>query len=113
MGHRASVEAAHAQTGKPVYVTEMGWPTAVAEPATGDSLQWTEDEQAANIYNFITLGEEHGIRRGVTVFDYRDYGSNTFCGIERWGNPAGPNGSKKPAYTALQEAARGVPLSLP
>jgi streptogramin lyase len=102
LGSRSNVERAHANTGEPVYITELGWTTAVV----------TEAEQAENIYNFITWARGTGYVADVTIFGYRDYSPNEFWGIERWGNPAGPDGSKKPSYTALQEAAAGQPLNL-
>jgi len=112
LGDRATVQAAYVQTGKPVYVTEVGWSTATGLPLLGALLQWPEEEQAQNIYNFITWARSTGYVAAVMVFNYRDYGSEDFYGIERWGNPAGPDGSRKPAYTALREAAAGLPLSL-
>lgn len=53
-GNRAMIEAAHRETGLPVYITEVGWPTATGRPSTGDSQQWSEAQQAANIKS---LGE--------------------------------------------------------
>ncbi len=112
LGDRATVEAAHDQTGKPVYVTEVGWSTAVGLEPLGLTLEWTEEEQAANIYNFVTWARSTGYVAAVMIYNYRDGGTNDFYGIERWGNPAGPDGSRKPAFTALHEAAVGLPLSL-
>jgi streptogramin lyase len=102
LGDRSNVERAHAQTGKPVFITELGWNTS----------EVTEAEQAEDIYNFITWARSTGYVADVSIFGYRDYGTNQFWGIERWGNPAGPNGSKKPSYAALREAAAGEPLNL-
>jgi Glycosyl hydrolase catalytic core len=112
LGARSVVMAAHAQTREPVYITEVGWSTAVghADPETG--LQWSEVEQATNIYNFIAWARSTGYVAAVMVFGYRDYGSTNFYGVERWNNSAGPNGSRKPSYRALQEAASEQPLSL-
>jgi hypothetical protein len=111
LGDRATVQAAHAQTGKPVYVTELGWSTATGLPGLGDQLQWGETEQAVNIYNFVTWARSTGYVAAVEIFNYRDYGTEDFWGIERWGNPAGPNGSRKPSYYALKAAAQGLPLT--
>jgi len=111
LGNRALVTAAYNATGLPVYVTEVGWPTAVGQPPTGDSLQWTEQEQAENIYNFVDWARSTGYVNAVMIFTFRDYGTNNFYGIEQWSNPAGPNGSLKPSYYALQEAAQGLPLT--
>jgi YD repeat-containing protein len=99
LGNRALVESAHAMTGGPIYITEVGWPTATGQPATGDSLQWTESEQAANITNFIAWAHDTGYVAEVVYFNYRDYGTNAWYGITR------SNGSHKPAYEALRQAA--------
>lgn len=99
LGNRALVESAHALTGGPVYITEVGWPTATGQPATGDSLQWSESEQATNITNFITWAHGTGYVAEVDYFNYRDYGTNAWYGICR------TDGSHKPAYEALRQAA--------
>jgi exo-beta-1,3-glucanase (GH17 family) len=107
-GNRAGVTAAHTDTGKPVWITEVGWPTAVSQPATGDSLQWTELEQAQNIFNFVTWSATTGYVAAVTIFGYRDYGTNDWYGVERYGQGGSTvDGSKKPGWTALVEAAAG------
>ncbi len=96
LGDRAMIEAAHAQHPDiPIYITEVGWPTAVGQPATGDSLQWTEAEQAQNITNFVNWAKGTGYIQDVTIFNYRDYGSNDYYGIETAG------GAHKLSYTAL------------
>jgi hypothetical protein len=91
-GNRVQVVQAHEQTGKPVYITEAGWPTAVGQPATRDSLQWSEAEQAQNITN---LAKSTGYVADVTIFNYRDYGTNDWYGIES------SSGIHKLAYAAL------------
>jgi hypothetical protein len=55
----------------------------VSQPATGDSLQWTELEQAQNIFNFVTWSAKTGYVAAVTIFGYRDYGTNDWYGVER------------------------------
>src|SRR5580692_1397445 len=96
LGDRGQIEAAHAQHPTiPIYVTEVGWPTAVGQPSTGDSLQWTEAEQAQNITNFINWAKGTGYIADVTIFNYRDYGTNDFYGIES------ASGTHKLSYTAL------------
>jgi hypothetical protein len=82
LGGRKDVELAHSESGKPVYVTEIGWPTAVGKPATGDSQQWTEAQQAANITGFMQWASGTGYVPMVIYFNYVDYGSNDFYGIE-------------------------------
>lgn len=96
LGDRAMIEAAHAQHPNiPIYITEVGWPTAVGQPPTGDSLQWTEAEQAQNIVNFVNWAKGTGYIQDVTIFNYRDYGSNDYYGIET------ASGAHKLSYTAL------------
>jgi hypothetical protein len=108
LGNRADVTAAHNQTGKPVWVTEVGFPTAVGQSSTGDSLQWTEQQQADNIYNFVTWARSTGNVAGIMWFGYRDYGTNNWYGVERWGDGGSTvDGSKKPGWYSLSEAAKG------
>ena len=99
LGDRAQVVDAHQTTGKPLWISEFGWPTAVGQPATGDSLQWSFSAQATNTYNFVTWLRSLGYVAQATDFNYRDYGSNNWYGIET------SAGVKKPAWTALAEAA--------
>jgi hypothetical protein len=82
LGGRSDVELAHGESGKPVYVTEIGWPTAVGQSPTGDSQQWTEAQQAANITGFMRWAAGTGYVPMVIYFNYVDYGSNDFYGIE-------------------------------
>jgi hypothetical protein len=100
LGGRERVTQAHEQTGLPVYATEVGWPTAVGMPATGDSLQWTEAQQAENVTRFVGWARELKYVNAVVYFNYADYGSNDFYGIVH------SNGSgHKLAYEALRVAA--------
>jgi hypothetical protein len=82
LGGRKDVELAHSESGKPVYVTEIGWPTAVGQPPTGDSQQWTEAQQAANITSFMKWADTTGYVPMVIYFNYVDYGTNDYYGIE-------------------------------
>jgi Glycosyl hydrolase catalytic core len=99
LGNRALVTEAHTDTGKPDWITEFGWPTAVGQPATGDSLQWNQTQQATNIYNFVNWARSTGYVSALTYFNYRDYGTNNWYGVE---NGAG---TKKLGWTALAESA--------
>jgi hypothetical protein len=99
LGNRALVESARAMTGGPIYITEVGWPTAVGQSSTGDSLQWSESEQATNITNFIAWAHGTGYVAEVVYFNYHDYGTNAWYGIVR------SDSSHKPAYEALRQAA--------
>jgi hypothetical protein len=107
LGNRALITQAHDDTGKPAWITEIGWPTAMGQPSTGDSLQWTETQQAQNIYNFITWARSTGYVGAVTYFNYVDYGTNNWYGLER--SSADGHGAvtfaKKPGWYALAESA--------
>lgn len=98
LGGHEDVENARRVTGKPVYVTEVGWPTAVGQPGTGDSQQWTETQQAENITNFVRWARATEYVAMVLVFNYVDYGTNTWYGIER------SDRSHKPSFAALSKA---------
>jgi hypothetical protein len=85
---RKQVEEAHAKTGKPVYITEVGWNTAVV----------TEAEQAQDITNFIDWAKSTGYVADVDIFGWRDYGPtipNEDWGVETF------EGRHKLAYAAL------------
>ncbi len=123
-GNHQDAADAHSYTGKPIYITEVGWPTAnqgatvTAQNATGDSLQWPEADSAGNqyhgldqcdnVYNFLNWARSTNYVNAVTIFGYVDYGTNFFYGMERWSNPAGSNLSKKPSWYALGAAARSL-----
>jgi hypothetical protein len=98
LGGRKRVTEAHEQAGKPVYVTEIGWPTAVGQPATGDSLQWTEQQQAENIVNWVHWCRSLGYVAATVNFNLVDYGTNNWYGIDR------KDLSHKPSYAALKGA---------
>lgn len=95
-GNRARVTEAHELTGKPVWVTEIGWPTALGQPNTGDSMQWSEAEQAANIEHFVEWAAAYGGVGDVSVFCYRDYSTNDWYGIESH------EGKRKSSYYTLK-----------
>jgi hypothetical protein len=103
LGNRERVIQAHAESGLPVYVTEVGWPTAVGQQATGDSLQWSEQQQAANITGFVDWARSLGYVDDVTYFNYADYGPNDWYGIV---NSTGT--VHKLSYQALKAAAAGA-----
>jgi hypothetical protein len=98
LGNRADVVGAHEQSGKPVYVTEVGWPTDLGAPSTGDSQQWTEAQQARNILGFIDWARATRFVAMVVIFGLADYGGNNWYGVER------ADRSHKPAYAALAES---------
>jgi hypothetical protein len=100
LGGRERVTQAHNETGLPVYVTEVGWPTALGQEPTGDSLQWSELQQAENITSFISWARGLGYVNDVTYFNYADYGANNWYGIV---NSSGT--VHKLSYGALKAAA--------
>jgi hypothetical protein len=107
-GNRAQIAQAHADTGMPVFITEVGWPTAVGQPSTGDSQQWTDTQQADNIYNFVTWAKGVSYIKAVMIFGIRDYGTNDWYGVHTSNSaPSNPAPSRKPSYYALGEAANG------
>jgi hypothetical protein len=128
-GDRQDAEDAHSYTGKPIYITEVGWPTdnlgatVTAQNDDGDSLQWPEADSAGNqypgldqcdnVYNFLNWARGTGYVNAVTIFGDIDYGTNDFYGMERYNNPAGPDLSKKPSWYALGAAARNLPNPCP
>jgi len=99
LGGHIDVERARALSGKPVYITEVGWPTAVGQPPTGDSQQWTEAQQAEYVASFFRWARRTGYVRLAVYFNYVDYGSNDWYGVER------TNRTHKPSFTALARAS--------
>jgi hypothetical protein len=102
-GNRALVTEAHDATGKLVWITEVGWPTAMGQPPTGDSLQWTAAQQADNVYDFVIWSRAVGYVGAVIIFGYRDYSTNMWYGVET------SSGTRKPSYRALYCAWQGLP----
>ena len=100
LGNRQRVADAHAYTGKPIYVTEVGWPTCTSCSSTSDSLQWSEANQASNLTNFIDWARGTGYVGGVWYFNYHDFGTKDWYGVVR------SDGTHKPAYDALKAEAQ-------
>jgi hypothetical protein len=98
LGGHLDVEGAHILSGKPVYITEVGWPTAVGQPSTGDSQQWSEEQQAENIKNFVAWARATDYVEMVVIFNYVDYGTNNWYGIEH------KDRTHKLSFAALGEA---------
>lgn len=94
-GGRKRVTEAHEQTRLPVYVTEVGWPTC---GQTGDSLGWTESEQAANIVNWVHWTRSLGYVALTVNFNYADYSGNCYGIVRSSGSP------HKLSYAALKGA---------
>jgi hypothetical protein len=106
LGDPGLVVDAHQTTGEPIWVSEFGWPTALGQPATSDSLQWSFTQQADNTYNFVNWLRSTGYVAAAIEFNYRDYGTNMWYGLET------SSGVKKPAWTALAEAAGQQPCTV-
>ena len=98
-GNRQRVSDVHAYTGEPIYVTEIGWPTALGLPSTADSLQWSETDQASNLTNFVSWARGTGYVPMVMYYNYHDQSYNELYGVIR------NDGTRKPAYYALKAAA--------
>jgi|GEM_PF-3239062 len=116
-GDRAEVEELYRLDKKPIWVTEVGWPTACGSYKTSEkdtstcpkgtdtsnSEQWTETEQAANIYNFIKWARGTGYVADVDVFQYNDY---SWGGIKEWWGIDNEALEPKLSYFALKEIAK-------
>ncbi len=98
-GRRREVKEARQLTGNslPVYCSEFGWPTAIGKESTGDSLQWTEAEQAANITSFFNWARATGYVAESVYFCHHDFGVNTLYGV------VDIEGNHKLGYAAIQE----------
>jgi hypothetical protein len=87
-GNRAKVAVAHARTGKPIAITEVGWPT---NASNGNSLQFSDAEEAENITSFVDWARASGYVKVVTIYNYRDtgegggYGVQTHLGVKKSG----------------------------
>jgi hypothetical protein len=126
LGNRTNVANAHAYTNKPVYATEVGWPTypnnltaPTSNNHTGDSMQWPLDnsaggnqgDQCDNVYNFVQWARGTGYVNAVFVFAYNDYGggSNYAYGVLS----PDPAHVIKPAYYSLGAVANNKPNPCP
>lgn len=98
-GGRELIEQAHNESGKPVAVTEIGWPTDTTAGPTGDSQQWSEAQQAQAITNFIAWARTKPYITCVIYFNAVDYEPNNWYGICR------KDLSHKPSFAALASVA--------
>ncbi len=99
LGNRASVEYAHAHTGKPVAITEVGWPTNGASAESGP-IEYSEAEQARNIARFVAWARATGYVKSLTIYNYRDTAEGGGFGVQTHA------GATKLAWFALIRAAR-------
>ena len=113
LGTRGDVITSHQETGKPVWLTELGWPTDVGSGDTADSYQWTQQQQADNIYSFMTWAKTRSWIGAATYFQYGDYSPNNWYGVVCIGEGGNcSDGTTKPGYTALVDAADNLPCSV-
>lgn len=94
--NRNSITAAHTFTGKPIYVTELGWPTC---GSTSDSPNNSESQQASKITSFYNWAKSTGYVAAFFYYNYRDESSSRCYGIE------GHDGRTKPGKGALHNAS--------
>jgi hypothetical protein len=96
LGDRANVQAAYARTHKPIAITEVGFPT---DGPTGDSLKYSEAEEASNVARIVAWARSTGYVKAITIYNYRDTGEGGGYGVQKH------DGTKKPAWLALERAA--------
>jgi hypothetical protein len=131
-GNRQEVSDVHTLTNKPIYITEVGWPTNDAGPsvtnvnATGDSLQWPQNDspqnqypgldQCDNVYNFVSWARSIGYVNAVYIFNELD-GPTPGYGVEAYiANPSTTNtglGTHKDSYFSLGDASQNKPNPCP
>ena len=98
LGNRRLVEGDEAVSHKPIYITEVGFPTA---RANADSLEYSEGEQAQAIASFARWAHGTGYVAGVTFYGYRDAREGGGYGIETH------RGRRKAAFAVLERLRRG------
>ena len=97
LGNRPLIEADEAVSHKPIYITEVGFPTG---HNLGDSLLYTEAEQALAISSFARWARRTPYIAGVTFYGYRDAHEGGGYGIETH------RGRRKPAFAVLERLRR-------
>jgi hypothetical protein len=93
LGDRRLVEADEAVSHKPIYITEVGFPTG---NNFSDSLPYTEAEEAWAIGSFARWAKSTGYIAAVTFYNYRDARDGGGYGVESH------RGRHKPAYAVLE-----------
>lgn len=93
LGDRPLVEADEAVSHKPIFITEVGFPTG---HHNADSLLYSEAEQAFAIGSFARWARRTGYIAGVTFYGYRDAREGGGYGIESH------RGHRKAAYAVLE-----------
>ena len=107
--HRAVMEA-NGDADKPIWLTEMGWSTANADPAYGFGADNSEADQAQFLVDAFRIAREdapyipHAFVWNLNFQSVVGPQDEKFAfGILR------PDGSPRPAYTALKEMTKGAP----
>jgi hypothetical protein len=103
LGNRRLVENDEKVSHKPIYITEVGFPT---KGPTGDSLQYSELEQAWAIFQFAEWARSTGYVAGVTFYGYRDGTEGGGYGVETH------SGVRKLAFTAMQDLRESLPCTI-
>jgi hypothetical protein len=98
LGNRRLIAADEAVSHKPIYITEVGFPTG---NNNSDSLLYSEAEQASAIGSFANWARKTRYVAGVTFYGYRDAREGGGYGIETHG------GHRKPAFAVLERLRRG------
>jgi hypothetical protein len=123
-GNRSRVTFCNTSSGKPVFITELGWPTATSANggngiSTSDSQQWSESAQATNISNMCDWCASQSYVSLFTYFAYRDFGANgngslNWYGVTRTsGETNGASASRKPGFFTLQSKAAQLSTPIP
>jgi Glycosyl hydrolase catalytic core len=96
LGDRVNVEVAHAQTGKPIAITEVGFPTKHSD---GNALEVSEAEQASSVAGIVEWARSKNYVKAIVIYNYRDAGDGGGYGVQKH------DGTRKPAWLALERAA--------
>ena len=106
--HRAVMEA-NGDGDKPMWLTEMGWSTANADPAYGFGADNSEEDQAQFLVDAFQLVRESAPY--ITHVFVWNLNFQSVVGPEDEKFAFGllrPDGSPRPAYTALKEMTKGT-----
>ena len=106
--HRAVMEA-NGGGDKPIWLTEFGWSTANADPAYGFGADITEEDQARFLVDAFRVIRETAPY--VTHAFVWNLNFQSVVGPQDEKFPFGvlrPDGSPRPAYTALREMTKGA-----
>lgn len=106
--HRAVMEA-NGDGDKPIWLTEMGWSTANADPAYGFGADNSEDDQAQFLVDAIRLIRESAPY--ITHAFVWNLNFQSVVGPQDEKFPFGvlqPDGSPRPSFTALKEMTKGA-----